>query len=499
MPQGQYTQRDLKGAYSSEDLAPETAAKPQRFVADALGVENPYGQAALDLVEGIGKGGLALAIGTGDVVRRLMGDERIMHRPDVQRMITPTTTAQQIGFGGEKILEFLLPGRAIAAGAKTLQALTSGVRGAKAVDVASRAMLEAGGAGGIAALQTGGDTEAIRDAMLTAGGLSAGTNTLAQAAVPVSRALTESARAQYARVLNATKEGNKFRTEKVVPRLLDEKVTALTMKGLARKTSSQVKRAGQAISDEFANLPPGSAVELGPVLQRLDKTATEALTVQAGGKAIAKGPLAQQGLDHVDALKQTLTRVAEKNPQTGALEIPVERLRQVRQYFDSIAAKAKRYEGKALADHSQAEAHGMAADAIRRELGQQFPSIDKLNKEYAFWKDVHQVISDTLLRRQGQAKPLGRKLGEAAGAAGGLAKAGLPGMALGRAALSALEKLTTSPAWGTISAVQKDKLAKALAASNRGGAEFWITKMTRVAATAHATHRDREPSPAALQ
>jgi hypothetical protein len=55
----------------------------------------------------------------------------------------------------------------------------------------------------------------------------------------------------------------------------------------------------------------------------------------------------------------------------------------------------------------------MAADAIREQLGQQFPDIDALNKDYSFLRNVNRVVSDTITRRTGQAKPLGQKLAQA--------------------------------------------------------------------------------------
>ena len=40
----------------------------------------------------------------------------------------------------------------------------------------------------------------------------------------------------------------------------------------------------------------------------------------------------------------------------------------------------------------------MAADAIRAELGKEFPNIAALNREFSFWKDVERVVGDTMAR-----------------------------------------------------------------------------------------------------
>jgi len=42
-----------------------------------------------------------------------------------------------------------------------------------------------------------------------------------------------------------------------------------------------------------------------------------------------------------------------------------------------------------------------------------------LNREYSFWNAVDKVVSDTITRRTGQAKPLWQKLAAAAGTAAG--------------------------------------------------------------------------------
>ena len=172
------------------------------------------------------------------------------------------------------------------------------------------------------------------------------------------------------------------------------------------------------------------------------------------------------------------------------LEVPVDKRRQLRQAWDDVAALAKRYQGAELADCASGEVHGMAADAIREELGQQFPSIDALNKEYSFWKNVDKVVGDTILR-QGQAKPLGQKLAQAAGTAEGYAKGGVGGAVLGREAMAALEKIITSHAWGTVSAVMKDKLATAMASRDTNAVIDIVTRLGAAGATQcnHPEHK----------
>jgi hypothetical protein len=159
-------------------------------------------------------------------------------------------------------------------------------------------------------------------------------------------------------------------------------VAAASLKTLRQGCGSSSKW-GQTIEDAYTNLPPGSAADLNSVTQRLDTMGEEFTILNTStGELVPMGPQAKTALKNIDRLKQSLTDIAQPNPQTGALEVPVDRVRKLRQYFDNIAAKSGRYEGKTLADQSAAEAHGLAADAIRQELAQQFPDIAKINKEF---------------------------------------------------------------------------------------------------------------------
>jgi hypothetical protein len=61
---------------------------------------------------------------------------------------------------------------------------------------------------------------------------------------------------------------------------------------------------------------------------------------------------------------------------------------------------------------------------------------------------------------------------------------------LGREALGAMEKLTTSTAWGTVSSVMKDRLADALAS---GDTSMIIDLTSRLGASGAAQSSEEEP------
>lgn len=304
-----------------------------------------------------------------------------------------------------------------------------------------------------------------------AGAAASTVDKLAPGAAPaVADALKTAGEKQYARVLAPATKANKLRTANVVPGLIDRGVTGATLSGIQRTAQAQIERVGQAIGDEWQNLPAGTSTPLAPIYNRLQNEIENTHSVAgSSGKLIPKGPVAATAIKNIEALQQVLTDVAESDPQSGELVLPVEKVRDLRQYFDTVQKQAGAFEGTNLSQQSVAAAHQVAADAIRQQLGNQFPDIDALNKEYSFWKDVAQVTSDTLARRQGQGTPLAAKIAQGAG----FVKGGV----LGAEAMKGLTTAVSSPAWGTVSAVLKDRLADALAQGARGPAEFYVGKI----------------------
>jgi len=291
--------------------------------------------------------------------------------------------------------------------------------------------------------------------------------------------LEDSSSKNYARVLGATTNQNKNITARIAPELADRGVWAATRKGLRNTAEQQIQSFGQQIGDAFDALHPDTNHPLQPILDSIDSAAKNSFQIPTSRGLMPKGPTAETGLSHIQDLKKALTNVSEVDPSTGEAVIPVDRLRAMRQYFDGIAAKAGRYGGIDLANESLAEAHGMAADAIREELAGAYPDIAKINKEYSFWKSVHGVVDSTIKRTQSQATPLGEQLATAAGAA---AKIGAHGT-IGGAALTAtgaklLVKFVRSPAWQTTSAITKSRLADLLAAGNSDGVAELIGRAT---------------------
>src|SRR5215831_2499340 len=466
---------------------------------DKLGIANPYLRAGVDVAEGAASGAASTVFHGGDLLRRgeiaiakelgvdpdklpqgvrdFFGLDRVIQRPEVQQAMTaPPSMAGTVGKFGEQAAEYLVPG-SIAA------------KITKGATLLPRAAAQAAAAAGVAGAQTGGDPTS----MAVAGGLGAGGEAVASAvqSPTVQNYLREAAEKQYAKVINATKEGNKWLSQNViVPGLLKQDVIAGSVKGLGRKAASNVEAFGQAIDNAWKALPAGTTAELDPVWNTIEKSAKDALTItDSTGRQVPLTQAAARGLDNIDFLKQTLLNVAEKNPTTGNLEVPVEKLRQLRQAWDEVATQAKVYSGKDLADAAIGKVHALGASAIRNQLAQDFPDIAALNKEFTFWKNVEDVVGDTVLRREGQAKPLGQKIAGAAGIAAGGLGGGVKGAVLGKQIMEGLTQLTSWTGYRTLSAVSKNRLANALASGNQSMILATMTPMLKAAGLEALTPR----------
>lgn len=264
---------------------------------------------------------------------------------------------------------------------------------------------------------------------------------------------------QYAQALGATTVANKELSAKIVPQLIDRRVTGSreAIKELAEK---QIGEHGAALSDALAKVPAGTAADTGAVLNQL-----QALKKQYVVPSSTPGvnTIVDQGA--YDSLGKMQTLVASTKPT-------FESVRRLRQILDGMVTAGDKTFGRTIAEGSELDATREASNAIRAELAKASPDVAKINKEYSFWKSVDRVVGSTLKRTASQAEPLGQQIAKGAAlpavVAGTVAGGTGGGAAAGTAAMVALRRLVQSPEWKTFSAVQKDRLADALA---RGDAQ----------------------------
>lgn len=294
--------------------------------------------------------------------------------------------------------------------------------------------------------------------------------------------LRTSAEKQYGQVLNPTTRGLKKVTEdRIVPQLIERGETYRSLNSLKGNAAERVESLGAKIGDYWDNMPDDAKAPVNGIVERIKREAIEEHTlIDPQGNAMPLGPEARKALKATESLTSTLEQMAVVD-ESGMAMVNVKDLRKMRQYYDKVAANAKRYQGAKLSDANKAEVHGKVADAIREEFAKADPSLDAINKEFSFWKDVEKVAEETVTRRVGQAKPLTQQMGELAGAAVGAASGGVTEALVGAKSFSMLSRLTHSTAWRTMSAVTKDRLANALARGQKGTAQAYINQMAEEA------------------
>jgi hypothetical protein len=179
-----------------------------------------------------------------------------------------------------------------------------------------------------------------------------------------------------------------------------------------------------------------------------------------------------------DSIKARLIRSAN---DVGT--VSTESARSWRQMMDSfIASKPGGFAiTKPLA--AEAEVKKVATNAIRAELAKTYPDIARVNAEYSFWRNYQMILDETATRRTGQVGPLGRKVVLGAGAAAGLATGGVSSAILDAALVGSADKLFSSTAWRTVSAVTKDRLAHAFASGDAKTANLILKQIGTVASS----------------
>ncbi len=469
MPTGKYQVETEDGSvYEIEvDDGPVIPTPPPSWGGTAI-------QAGKDLLGGIGSGLASTVFQGGDIIRRGLGMERVIERPEVQQLITPPPgLAGGVGYGAEQIAEFLIPGSIAAKGAKAIQASTKVPGLVKAI---ARPAMEAASAGAVAGVQSGGKPSEM--------GKAAGITGAMSAIVPGARAakrLKDSAVTSYSQALRATKGPMKKTADKIIPELIERRTTALSLEALEQKAKEQVASAGQKLDDAIDALaadPKTPNVKMKPIL--------DAMNDYKQGFIVNGVPIDKEAIRAIDGLQGTIKKLGP--------DLSIESIRKVRQILDKKVAWRKGFV-MPVESGGTIDATKEATNAIRREFAKEYPDIAKLNKEFSFWKKVDDVVSETVERTRPQAPRLGERMMTAAGAAGGLATGGISGAVMNALTLRALTKLVNSTAWHTFSAVNKDRLANLIASGKAKDANAIIGRALAGAVTDRSSRPAEIPPP----
>jgi uncharacterized membrane protein len=389
--------------------------------------------------------------------------------------LEPTNTAQRVGMVGEQIAETLLPSGAIS-------------RAAQGMNLARRVGLEAVTSAGISAAQGGDPT--------VAGVMGGAIPVVGRAVRAAAPALKEGALKNVTQALGATKERYKAMSQRLAPEIMRRGIRG-SREQMQQQAEEAAEAAGQRIDDaiqafgsrQVDSKPVIDALESAKDAYRINRSLSvpEAVRqgyveVVQGGKTVLRkgasvGPngtinvsvnVEPRAINQLNSLQRVLRELGP--------EPRVDQLIAVRRTWDKIVDQAGGYAHRApgaigipLKDQSEAYAKREGASAIRKLLDAEVPELTAYNKEYAFWKSLDDVVSQTLKRTQPQGPGLGARvagaagqgIGAAMGASGGPTTAGIGAM-LGGALNKRLENLLTSSRVRLLSASMKDQLANAI-------------------------------------
>jgi len=425
----------LGGGPSNTDADREARRQAAAATLPTPGLVDHGADVAIGAAKGLGH----TVTGMGNLARKVPGVaalDRVV--APVEFNTTPTNTAQQVGFTGEQLGEFFLP---------------TGVagKGALAADVAKSA--------GLTLAQGGSPTAAAVSGVLTAALPAIGS------AKRLSQRFQKGAEKRVVQALGATKESAKAESAKLAPEMLRRGVRG-SRESMLSQASARVERVGAQLDDAYrAAAQQGGRVSGDIVRGNIQLAADELMTIAADGSKIPiKGT--ERVIKRLSSLDEFVSRL---DP-----DIPVDQAAAIKKTWDRIVSRAGLYGQKAGAsatDAADAWAVREGASAFRNLLNTN-PDIAALNKEFAFWKGLKNVLKSTELRTQAQGAGLAAAVGATAGAASGFASGDDMTGSLTKGAIGGLafRKLTTtmqSPWFRTmVSARLKSQLAQALASGS---------------------------------
>jgi hypothetical protein len=483
---------EVFAAHRAKPAAPATAGDPnadmgRTMIGGTLDNLATMGDAAV----GAGKRLLEYGQRGGKVLRDYVPGLNALPNLTDSYDTAPTSTAQKVGGAGFDILSAIAPSRAVSAlGIKAGAAAANAVRGPSIVQglarVAPRVGVEAAAGGATAAIQ-GGD--------VTTGAVFGGAAPVIGSAVAaVAPRLKAAASEGVVKALGPTKERFKAMAERVAPEVLRRGLRG-SREGVQAQAREHVKAAGQQIDnvltsvgarrvdpttvvdalesskDGFRNWRPATVAEL---------TADPKLAQQA--RATANGafelpvPHSPQDARAISQIEQLQRTVESYGPDMSAKHLVA-----MRRAWDTVVDQAGGYAqrgrgaiGVPLKDQAEAAIKRDGASAIRKLLDQEVPELSAINKEFAFWKTLDDVTTQSLKRSAPQGQSLGTQIAQGGGgvvgailgsAAGGPMEAAAGAAAFGAAAGMA-KTVLTSPRWRLASAQMKDRLAEAIMSGN---------------------------------
>lgn len=418
-----------------------SVVSPQPGILDKV-ASGDYGGAALDAAKGVGNFLFPIA---GDIGAAVQGK-------------TDKSALQIAGDAGLSALT-LIPGLGeIGKGAEAAGLAAKATPGL--VSTLGKGAAYGASAGALSSLGQGNtDIGSIaRDTAI--GGVTGGAlNGLVGRLAGGSGALGKSATEDITKVLAPTGKTDKLLTQKIAPELAKSGIMATSREGLLSKFQTKLGAAGDALESEYEKLPSDAKVEVGGLFETLQK--------KIDGLSI-NGVVPSAATSKVTALQNMMKDLANIGLETSEdgtkVFADVDNVRQLRQILDKTIQKNF---GLTELDGAVKSSQKTLANSIRGAFADQYPDIGKLNKDFNFWSNATKVLQNTIDRKTGQSGLMRKGIAEGIGAAGGLAS-GHP--IIGAGVMRVLSDFVSSPAYHTVSAALKSKIANAFEKGDYVGA-----------------------------
>ncbi len=434
-----------------DDIPTTKAAAPPMSESGGSGMLGTVG----DFVAGLGKSAAGVVEGGGKLLRMIPGVDaasKAIGEVTLPFTTTPTNTAQAAGKLTGDVAQFFTPTGVVG-------------KGAKLAEVAKSA--------GLTMMQGGSPTEAGVSAGLTAA------LPMGSVAKKLATGFESGAEQTMVRALGPTKEWAKATATELAPEMLTRGVKgsrAQILGQAAKETSAIGKQIGAEVERAAA---AGQTVSGDAVRQAIQSASQKLVTEDASGvaRAIPGTETVLKRLDKMDRF------VASLGP-----DIPIDKAQRIKQTWDQIVSKAGLYGqkvGASSTDAASAWATREGASAFRKLITTGNPTLEALNKEYAFWKGLKNVLTETEKRTQAQSSGLTATILGGTGATIGALSGDSVGDRIEKAVLGGVAgrqmvRLLSSPAFRTrVSAPMKNMLADALASGNASRAESAFKAMLK--------------------
>jgi hypothetical protein len=288
--------------------------------------------------------------------------------------------------------------------------------------------------------------------------------------------------------LAATTRENKARSARVAPEMVKRGIWNKDLPALEKRAATESDTAGQAVGAELARVAT-QRTDVLPLVERLEQEKAPYLDTSDTGHRVV---IDAAPVDAIQKLQDTLMEYGDR--------ISMQSLNKVRQQWDEVVKAGKGFTTADLGTHWKTWAAREGRTVLREELGKASPDMNTVMAEYSFWQNIEDVSHATNQRRVGQSGGLtpaiasagGAVIGEMLAPGAGIA-AKLGGAALGAKLGASLRRLVNSPGYQMWSAVQKQRLADALAGGDHATATRLVADGLAAASAIESSHRSGFP------